>query len=815
VLKKVAGSRRSLICAPLLLLLASPAWAVKEWYDHYLDARDKLVPAGRCEEAARSLREAIRLKPKPAVNVQTYGLQFENYLPYYYLGVCALKSEDFNTAIRMFNIEEDKGAIKEVALYKELRRLRTEAENAERQRVAREQRNEVQRLLKEASDLGAGRKFDEALARLVEAQVAAQGLDRATQQQVLDARNRVLAEQKRLVDAEQRSRRIELELSEGGRLLESGKPAEAIGRFDQVLALDPANRRALDGRKDAQERILASKTRQALEDAFQQGKALFESGKHEEAVGPLTVAAADPANAGAQDLLGRTRKILEGQRLQRELRRQIEGLLAEAEQLIALRKFPEAQVRLESLLRLDAGNPRAKERLAHAERMTGEALFEKWMPNREPAITIVEPRANEAGETDVEGSRVAIVGVATDDRGISKVEFHIGGRLMAQVSPPRLLDSGEFDRDFAFDQQFLLEPGLNDVTVTATDTSGARKAEAFRLRRRLRFYETAAFLPSALATAVGLIGAGLGVQRVRRRRAVRNRFNPYIAGAPVMDDDMFFGRDKLMARMMNVLHSNSLMITGERRIGKTTFLYHLKKALESDDAPEYRFFPVFTDLQGVLESDFFHAVMTDVVDTLGLSAQTLASLRFRPEGDHYDGRDFSHDLQRVIEELKTRTSKRVKLALLIDEVDVLNEFSERINQRLRSIFMKTFSEHLVAIMSGVGIKRTWKSEGSPWYNFFDEIELTALDREEAAALVRTPVEGFFRYEPEAVEAILGYSELKPYLIQKFCIQAVNRILEARRTTVTAADVEAVRDAVQFEGRAAEVEPAALGREVSV
>ena len=75
---------------------------------------------------------------------------------------------------------------------------------------------------------------------------------------------------------------------------------------------------------------------------------------------------------------------------------------------------------------------------------------------------------------------------------------------------------------------------------------------------------------------------------------------------------------------------------------------------------------------------------------------------------------------------------------------MLNEYSERVNQRLRSIFMKTFSEHLVAIMSGVGIKRIWKSEGSPWYNFFDEIELTAFSREEAEALIRQPVEGVFR-----------------------------------------------------------------------
>ena len=159
-----------------------------------------------------------------------------------------------------------------------------------------------------------------------------------------------------------------------------------------------------------------------------------------------------------------------------------------------------------------------------------------------------------------------------------------------------------------------------------------------------------------------------------------------------------------------------------------------------------------------------------------------------------------HDLQRVVEELKTRTPKKVKLALLIDEVDVLNEYSERINQRLRSIFMKTFSEHLVAIMSGVGIKRIWKSEGSPWYNFFDEIELTAFTREEAEELIRRPVEDVFRWQPEAVERILEQSALKPYVIQKYCIHAVNRMLEHGRTTIRLEDVEAVRDEVQFEAR---------------
>jgi hypothetical protein len=235
------------------------------------------------------------------------------------------------------------------------------------------------------------------------------------------------------------------------------------------------------------------------------------------------------------------------------------------------------------------------------------------------------------------------------------------------------------------------------------------------------------------------------------------------------------------------------MITGERRIGKTTLLYQLKKALETDDATEYRFFPVFIDLQGVDEHGFFQTVMADIVEALHLPPDTSAALRFKIDSESYDGRDFSHDLQRIVDELKRRTAKKVKLALLIDEVDVLNSFSERINQRLRSIFMKTFSEHLVAIMSGVGIKRIWTSEGSPWYNFFDEIELTPFSREEAEALIREPVEDVFRWEPEAVEAVLRWSGGKPYLVQKICIHSVNRMLEEGRTTVTLPDVEAAHE----------------------
>lgn len=780
-----------------LALVSSPAWAVKEWYDYYLDARDKLIPRGRCTEAIASLKDAVRLKPDSALDEQTYGLQFVDYLPYYHIGFCHLRNGEFADAVRMFALEEERGAIRKSPLHVELSRQRAEAEQMERQRVARLARQEVERLLKEAGELHRARRHEDALNRLAQAQGVAAALDPAVLSQIQDQKDRIGADQRDTREAGTRSQRLEQALTEARRLLDEGRPTEAVVRFDEVLALDPRNPEAGEGKRQAQERILASRTQQALAQALRQGRALFEAREYEKALPYLTDAAADPANAEARAYLARARKVLDGIRAQRELRQRIDALMREGDGLLEQRKYADAQVRFESVLAIDPGNPRASERLGVAERMTGEALVARWLPNLPPTLTFFEPRTLEAV---VEGSSLAVVGVATDDRGVARLQFLAGERVLGEHAAPARPEADEPLRNLRFEREFALEPGLNQIGVTVWDVAGLSRRESFRITRRLRFYETRAFLPSAAGLALGLVGAGLGVQRARRRRALRSRFNPYIAGAPVMTDAMFFGRQKLLARILNVIHHNSLLITGERRIGKTTFLYHLKRVLERDEASEYSFFPVFTDLQGVPEENFFHSVMSDVVEGLSLAPTTLAALRFRPVLPGYDGRDFSHDLQRVIDELKTRTPKRVKLALLIDEVDALNAYSERINQRLRSIFMKTFSEHLVAILSGVGIRRVWNSEVSPWYNFFDEMELSAFTREEAESLIRTPVEGYFNYEPEAVLAILEHTEQKPYLIQKFCIHSVNRMLEDGRTQVRASDVVAVREAVQLESR---------------
>ena len=105
-------------------------------------------------------------------------------------------------------------------------------------------------------------------------------------------------------------------------------------------------------------------------------------------------------------------------------------------------------------------------------------------------------------------------------------------------------------------------------------------------------------------------------QKRSSSQAIERKFNPYIAGSPVHKPDMFFGREELLKRIINTLHSNSIMIHGPRRIGKTSLLHQLADRLRSMPDPDYQFFPIYTDLEGTRENEFFQMLMEEIVQSL-------------------------------------------------------------------------------------------------------------------------------------------------------------------------------------------------------
>jgi hypothetical protein len=188
----------------------------------------------------------------------------------------------------------------------------------------------------------------------------------------------------------------------------------------------------------------------------------------------------------------------------------------------------------------------------------------------------------------------------------------------------------------------------------------------------------------------------------------------------------------------------------------------------------------------VAEESFFAAVAEAVGETTGDGRMAAAKAE---EG--YDSRELVRDLRRVLPTIECPDGRRAKVVLLLDEIDELNGYSHRTNQRLRSLFMRGFADQLVAVAAGVGIARDWDHEGSPWYNFFEELEVGPVDPVAARRLVVGPLNGVITIEKDAVNRLLDEAGGRPYLIQKAALAAVQRVHEAGRSRITIADVEAV------------------------
>lgn len=322
------------------------------------------------------------------------------------------------------------------------------------------------------------------------------------------------------------------------------------------------------------------------------------------------------------------------------------------------------------------------------------------------------------------------------------------------------------------------------------------------------------FLVMAIVTVSGTAYTIMEISRNRQRarEAVSRGFNPFVSGEPVRREDMFFGRYDLLQRIVDTLHNNSIMIHGERRIGKTTLLYQLASRLRDVDDKSFWFLPLYIDLEGTVEGDFFHFLMEEILS--GTVALPGANEEIRPHLSDflyyrtieagYTDREFSRDLRDLIGLLQTYAEKRyptkqIRIILLLDEMDVMSAYSRIAQQRLRRIFMRDFAVALGAVVAGIQISKEWDRIESPWYNLFNEIELQPFDRAQAIELLTEPIRGIYEYEPAALEYILERSDGKPYRLQQYALEAVNHMLADKRRQIVLDDVEYANEHIEGVG----------------
>ncbi|OQY57635.1 MAG: hypothetical protein B6245_16010 [Desulfobacteraceae bacterium 4572_88] len=327
--------------------------------------------------------------------------------------------------------------------------------------------------------------------------------------------------------------------------------------------------------------------------------------------------------------------------------------------------------------------------------------------------------------------------------------------------------------------------------IDKSENESVVPAECFFTVRIIPFYQQQTFVWGAGGSGLLLVAFfSIVLTRMRTKKTIyEQRYNPYIVGEAVHDPEMFFGRADMMQDIFQSLRQNSLCLTGERRIGKTTLLEHINKNAQEP------FFSFFCNLESVKEAFFFSRIMQHLVNKVQSVWENtkLDLILLEKERHEYDDLDFEEDVDAVLGFLKKHYNPQVSIIMCLDEIDATEGFSPDIHQSLRNVF-QTYQGTIRMVAAGVSIKRgEWHLPTSPWYNFFEFRDISALDRFNAERLITEPVRGFYTYGVGAIDFIPYKTNGKPFYIQMICKKAINRVLDEKRRKVTLADVKIIYD----------------------
>ncbi|WLE98406.1 MAG: AAA family ATPase [Candidatus Electrothrix communis] len=241
---------------------------------------------------------------------------------------------------------------------------------------------------------------------------------------------------------------------------------------------------------------------------------------------------------------------------------------------------------------------------------------------------------------------------------------------------------------------------------------------------------------------------------------------PFIAGPMITDPSRFVGRREelsLLARRMDGAQPTSVNVIGERRMGKSSLLYHFFQTWEQRVNNPTRFVVVYLDLQAKTppsESAFYQALGRALVKQPAI--QRVESLRRNLLAPPRSPQDFAALLEQF--------SDHVLLPVFcLDEFEVLlkngGQFTDIFFDRLRG-FMN--ASQLMFILSSRRPLDVYAGEHdltSAFFNLGHVVALGEFSEDEAEELVGLPVDGEPALDPEERQLALDWGGRHPYLLQ--------------------------------------------------
>ena len=276
--------------------------------------------------------------------------------------------------------------------------------------------------------------------------------------------------------------------------------------------------------------------------------------------------------------------------------------------------------------------------------------------------------------------------------------------------------------------------------------------------------------------------------------------NPYIAGAPVVEKSMFFGREGVFRWIENSLTGkyvdHILVLHGQRRVGKTSVLKHIPNRLPD------KYIPIFIDLQGRVSTSlgrFLGWLAREISRALqaeGIDIPRPNRKAFEEDPDFFE----STFLPNVKQLLKDRT-----LLLTFDEFDTFEstDAQESLAVPFMAILKRLMDHEYLSFVFSIGSSgRKLENMQAAYTSFFKQAlyrKISFLEPNDAHDLIVKPVASVVEYAPDAVERIIEVTSAHPYFIQLVCHELFSESQKKDTWSVSKEDVDAVLEPVVERG----------------
>ncbi len=290
-------------------------------------------------------------------------------------------------------------------------------------------------------------------------------------------------------------------------------------------------------------------------------------------------------------------------------------------------------------------------------------------------------------------------------------------------------------------------------------------------------------------------------------KPIENIFARYANSNAVKDEEMFKGRDNFIEDIINTFltsHSKCVVIYGQKRSGKSSVLYHLKKRLNATQKAFCIDFSLGSIITEWSITAFYNKILSEIDRELRrikrngdevplFEKPSIASLEKHPTSIFQETMEEFLDQCQELDHWKNK-----KLTVLIDEFTYLYSSIQR--RSIPSDFMKVWKDivdqsYFNSVLIGQDVMPDFMAQFPNQFGVVEDKRLNYLDSKDAKELIERPIWNIekdeSRFLGKAVDKIIDYTAGNPYYIQIFGDRLVSYMNDACRSQVTELTVDEV------------------------